>query len=97
MADLYVCPTCGETEDCACRDLATARRAARDADQEVRRSLGWLVMRLVQRMPDVCTACVDTPAAKRCPLCLAVARTKKTIDEVLPSSSVGRHKSVAGT
>ena len=84
MADLYVCPTCGETEDCACSDLDKARRERAKAGQEVNRALGWLVVRLVQRMPDVCGTCSTSPSNIRCPLCKAVANAKKTIEQVLP-------------
>ena len=84
MADLHVCATCGETEDCACSDLARARRELHLAHQEVNAKLGWLVVRLVQRMPSTCTACEGK--TKRCPLCVAVESAKKTIASVLPIS-----------
>jgi hypothetical protein len=82
MADLYVCPSCGETEDCACSELATAKRQLVLAERNVRDKLGWLIIRIVERMPDVCSACAAGPK-QRCPLCVAVTEAKKKIGEVL--------------
>lgn len=84
MADLYVCPTCKETEDCACSDLSRAKRTALEAEREVRRALGWLAVRLVQQMPDACTACASMPIGKRCAMCVQVAFAKKQIEDTLP-------------
>lgn len=87
MADLYVCPTCGETEDCACHDLSEARRNLVKAEGELRHKLGWLTIRLVARMPDRCGQCASVtppPPAKLCPMCAAVEAAKRTIDGVLP-------------
>ncbi len=95
MADLYVCPKCDETEDCACDRLASALRDVEKARKDARRRLGELLVTLVSRMPAQCSCCEKAPPGTRCPLCLAVHYAKEKINDAAPLTAAAAFTSNA--
>ena len=81
MADLYVCPVCGETEDCACSDLSNAMREVQKAKGDVRVKLGALVVAIVKRAPAACATCLEKEPRDRCAMCTAILKAKGHINE----------------